>query len=419
MLRPVRSGTWPGLLLAASLCLGIGQARAASGLVWPEALYNPQPRADDLILPLPCGGAMAFRAVATPGREAGYAVTGPFEGANGTPYLLLGKYEVTGLQAQALASAVAGAACPTPEASLQTPQIGDWWDALQVADRYSLWLAANAESIAACDAGAAPCLPRVDGAPAYLRLPTEAEWEYAVRGGLRVAAGTFAGPLYPMPDGLTAHAWYAPNARGALQPIGGRAASPQGLHDLYGNAAEWVLGPSGPGALAVGGHAGSPAQDLGAEWRWATPPVAADPGAPTGLRLLAGVPLFTTPEKVRDAQRRRLAPPAPVAQIPPPPPPVRFLGYLRVTTDVTTEVLVDGQVIGQAKPGQPFETQAIAVGERPVAFRSAGYQTAPQVQRFRTGQWVEATVRLSDMVPPKPGVASSPWPTRDRAAQPR
>ena len=33
---------------------------------WPERFYNPAPLEDDLVLPLPCGGAMAFRPVATP-----------------------------------------------------------------------------------------------------------------------------------------------------------------------------------------------------------------------------------------------------------------------------------------------------------------------------------------------------------------
>ena len=365
-------------------------------MTWPPPLYNPQPQADDVLLPLPCGGAMTFRAVPTPGRDQGYPVTGPFERPDGTPYLLVGKYEVSALQAQALAAPAAGRPCPPPQGALQVPQIGDWWEALELADRYSLWLMANAETIPACDTGTSPCLPRVDAVPAYLRLPTATEWEYAARGGLSVPAESFAAPRYPLPGGLGAHAWYADNAQGTLHPIGGRAAGPLGLHDLYGNAAEWVLGSNGPAALVVGGHAGSPAAELGAGLRWAPPPFAADPGARTGLRLLASVPLFTTPEKVRESERRRLVLPAPVGEAPPP---ITFLANLRITTDVPAEVLLNGQVIGKARPGQPFESQAVAVGEREVGVRAQGYKAAAQMYRFRTRQWVDAGFRLTALLP--------------------
>ena len=33
---------------------------------WREKLYNPAPQAGDLVLPMPCGGAMAFRRVEVP-----------------------------------------------------------------------------------------------------------------------------------------------------------------------------------------------------------------------------------------------------------------------------------------------------------------------------------------------------------------
>ena len=38
---------------------------ATAQSAWDEKFYNPQPLADDVILPLPCEGSMAFRIVKT------------------------------------------------------------------------------------------------------------------------------------------------------------------------------------------------------------------------------------------------------------------------------------------------------------------------------------------------------------------
>jgi formylglycine-generating enzyme required for sulfatase activity len=65
---------------------------------------------------------------------------------------------------------------------------------------------------------------------AGLRLPTEAEWEYACR------AGT---PSERYGD-LDAIAWYGGNSSGALHPVGTRDANPWGLFDMLGCVWEWV-----------------------------------------------------------------------------------------------------------------------------------------------------------------------------------
>jgi formylglycine-generating enzyme required for sulfatase activity len=71
------------------------------------------------------------------------------------------------------------------------------------------------------------------------RLPTEAEWERACRGG--TGGATWVGDLsgtYVAPE-LNAIAWYHGNSGGATHPVGRKAANPYGLHDMVGNVYEW------------------------------------------------------------------------------------------------------------------------------------------------------------------------------------
>jgi formylglycine-generating enzyme required for sulfatase activity len=91
------------------------------------------------------------------------------------------------------------------------PVVGVSWHAARA---FSAWLTRQS----ACD----------------LRLPTEAQWEYAARSAGR--AEKYAGG-HP-PDQA---AWHAGNSGGRLHRVGRRAPNGLSLHDMCGNVCEWCL----------------------------------------------------------------------------------------------------------------------------------------------------------------------------------
>jgi len=70
------------------------------------------------------------------------------------------------------------------------------------------------------------------------RLPTEAEWEYAAKGGAAGAANPFKYAGGDNPDEV---AWYNKNSGDATHLAGTKRPNQLGIHDMSGNVFEWCF----------------------------------------------------------------------------------------------------------------------------------------------------------------------------------
>lgn len=138
------------------------------------------------------------------------------------------------------------------------------------------------------------------------RLPSEAEWEYAARGGNKSH-----GYLYSGSDNLDEVAWYIANSL-TPQSVATMAPNELDLYDMSGNVAEWCFDwyinysteaqtdpcgfESGNRRVTRGGGCSDPNSLCRVSCRWNTSPYSITRS--TGLRLVLGNPLVyytTTP----------------------------------------------------------------------------------------------------------------------------
>jgi hypothetical protein len=156
-------------------------------------------------------------------------------------FYFIGKYEISTFQWKAIMDGK----CPGWDVRFTSddprPKINiSWFEAIEFTQRYTEWLLKNRPDT----------LPEFDaGRTAYIRLPTETEWEYASRGGHLVTELDLSREdFFPLQNRTYSDYAVFTGSDSAIPTeklawIGSKCANPLGLFDTAGNAAEMLIDP--------------------------------------------------------------------------------------------------------------------------------------------------------------------------------
>ncbi|CAI3936122.1 formylglycine-generating enzyme family protein [Commensalibacter communis] len=298
---------------------------------WTKNLIDPHPLPDDFTLPMPCGGAMVFRAIEVPSEggvlddipvqmgqtsaDQGYSnyihqspLSAPFSSSKtGVKVYYIGKYDVTRNQYDAIMN---NGTCPkADQAGQKAINNVSWFDAQDFSKKWSIWLLQNAKKD----------LPKRDTSYGFIRLPTESEWYFAAQGGNKVSNTEFLEPTWPMPEGIEQYVMAGSElANGQVQAVGAMKPNPLGLYDMLGEVGQMMQdyyhlnrvgrlhGQTG-GIVVKGGNYNFNPSDLNTALREEIPLYDANSNQPTklatmGFRVVIAAPSLGSLQETNQAQ---------------------------------------------------------------------------------------------------------------------